>query len=167
MEEPAPNRYHPPKAAVADISPVDDATPIPMLANIGVGLLWLNFTFDLIGSAVQLPEIVRTLRLQSTALLFGVLSMVAILTLLIAWLIHMISRRRHWARVIYLVVFLICAPFVVIGTTQTFESSVAAGVGVAIKTAIHSVALVLLFLPSSNAWFRKKIGSDPYLQNGA
>jgi hypothetical protein len=155
MEEPASNRYRPPDAAVADISPDDDATPIPMLANIGVGLLWIHFTIDLIGSAVQLPEILELRREHGTALVTGAISAVVVFTLLVAGLIHLISRRRHWARVIYLVFYLIGIPFFLMAIVETFESSVATGVGASVKTTIQAVALVLLFLPSSNGWFRQ------------
>jgi hypothetical protein len=156
MNEPEQNPYQPPKALVADVAPGEDKTPIPMLANIGVGLLWINFTLNLIGGAIQLPGVLERSRQFGTAMAVSLIGVVVVLTLLLACVIHFISRRRHWARILYLAIFLIGLPFFLLAIGQTFASSFATGIGAVLKTMVQAAALMLLFLPSSNAWFRAR-----------
>ena len=76
---------------------------------------------------------------------------------LLAGLIFGLARRRNWVRVVYLVVFVL---LMVLSAPELWGEwgrvslllAFTQGLGLALQIA----ALVLLFRPSSNAWFRHK-----------
>jgi hypothetical protein len=66
----------------------------------------------------------------------------------------MIERGRNWARITYLVLYLVGLPFFVLSLLATWRYSlIAAGSGL-VQTLLQTVALVLLFLRPSREWFR-------------
>jgi len=71
-----------------------------------------------------------------------------------AFFVYKIFKGRNWARIIYLVFYVLGIWFAVHGFTELFGRSPAWAVLGLIAYAAHIIALVLLFTRSSNAWFR-------------
>lgn len=61
---------------------------------------------------------------------------------------------KNWARIVYLVLFILGALLGLIGIGAVFQQSVLMGLWNIVETVAEIVALVLLFSGSSNAWFR-------------
>jgi len=81
----------------------------------------------------------------------------------IAFFIFMISRRKNWARITYAVVYgiasLLSIPtgFTGPGGIITFlKYNLQFGIPRAILEAIILCAVIMLFLPASNTWFRQR-----------
>jgi membrane-bound ClpP family serine protease len=76
-------------------------------------------------------------------------------TLGILWLfIYMIGRGRNWARIAFLVLFIIGIPLSVLPLLQSLSASPISGLLGIAQTAIQVVALVFLFQKPSSDWFR-------------
>jgi len=69
------------------------------------------------------------------------------------WLIFMIGRRRNWARVTFLVLFLLGSPAIVLLIRSFAVNPVSGLLGFA-QVVLQAVALVFLFQPESTARFR-------------
>lgn len=73
---------------------------------------------------------------------------------LLAALTFAIARGANWARIVFLVLFLLGLPgMFFIGNLLLQEGPVALGV-LTVQTVLQAGALVLLFLPVSTLWFR-------------
>jgi hypothetical protein len=123
-----------------------EAPPPPV--SLAGNLLWASLGFGVIRTGLDWPAIER-----AAPVAFVVPAMV--LTLVVAvWLIVMILKRRNWARIVFLVLF-------VIGTLmdgpgvfgEIVERPVQGLCGLA-QILLQGAALFLLFRPSAAAWFR-------------
>ena len=71
-----------------------------------------------------------------------------------------VARGRNWARVTWLVLFLLGLPVIFfVGDLLLREGAASVAILVG-QTIAQFVALVLLFQPSSNAWFRHRVRTD-------
>ena len=75
------------------------------------------------------------------------------------FLIFMIGRRRNWARVVFLVMFVVGIPFTVKPLIDSFSASPISGVLGVAQLALQITALYLLFRPAGRAWFRRPVPS--------
>jgi hypothetical protein len=149
MQEPAVNPYRAPTATVDDFDPADDRPARPQVATTAVALLWVTLVIQ----AAGLAFIWRMFRLFDTPMYVfaGVITALWIGT---ASIVAMIERGRNWARITYLVLYLVGLPFFVLSLLATWRYSlIAAGSGL-VQTLLQTVALVLLFLRPSREWFR-------------
>lgn len=71
-----------------------------------------------------------------------------------AFFVYKIFKGRNWARIVYLVFYVLGIWFTVHGFAELFGRSPTWAVLGLIAYAAHIVALVLLFTRSSNAWFK-------------
>ena len=77
----------------------------------------------------------------------------AIILGLMLWLIWMIGRGRNWARITYLILFLLGLPFSIGPLVQSFSLfPLSASIGLA-QMLLQIVALVLLFTGAARRWF--------------
>lgn len=88
----------------------------------------------------------------------GVVAIIAVLTMLtvlaiLALGIHKLWQGRNWARVTFLVLFILGLPFALPTLLQQFEASIFSGFFGVLQLGLQGVALVMLYLPESNAWF--------------
>jgi len=150
-----PNPYQPPKSRVDEVSPARELPPQPTTVLIAVILLSIMLTIDVMVDLTTLqdePELARIPLVVSVAIMCA-------LVLFVAWLIWKINSARHWARITYLLVlvcgFLVFAVRLAAGMGGPFQLTV----GKLIESLLQVVAMVLLFTPSANAWFRQ---SRPY-----
>lgn len=78
---------------------------------------------------------------------------------IMAWFVAMIGRRKNWARIAFLVLFLIgLFPFV-LALIQSFSISTLSGILGLAQTVLQGFALVLLFQKESSDWFRNRVVS--------
>jgi hypothetical protein len=84
------------------------------------------------------------------------MAFILLFMILLACLIWKIGQGRNWARITYLLLFivgLLASPFVLWSTFQ--RSAGSAYVSIAL-IAIEGYALLLLFRPSARGWFDQK-----------
>lgn len=150
-----PNRYRPPKAHVADVSPARELPPQPTTVLIAVFLLSVKLAIDVMVDLSALPQQTEFARVP----LAVSLPLLGLAVLVFAWLIWKINAARNWARIAYLALLvcgllLFAARFVGgIGEPVTLT------VGKVIESLLPIAAMVLLFTPSANAWFRARKGA--------
>ena len=76
--------------------------------------------------------------------------------LCIMWLlIYMIGKGRNWARITFLVLFIIGIPFSVLPLSQSLAANPISGLLGIAQTVIQVVALVFLFQKPSADWFKE------------
>jgi hypothetical protein len=142
------NPYAPPQAPVADVG---DARPAekPRQVVLAVQLLWAMLALGAVNSAVQWP------RLTESVSLGMVLSVQLVTLAVIGGLTIMISRGRNWARIVYLVLFLIGVPGFVVQMPGLFAYSVLAGLLSAAQGLAQVVAMLLVFTEPGRRWYRR------------
>lgn len=74
----------------------------------------------------------------------------------IMWLfIYLIGKGRNWARITFLVLFIIGIPFSVLPLLQSLAANPISGLLGIGQTVIQIIALVFLFQKPSSDWFRE------------
>jgi len=74
---------------------------------------------------------------------------------LTAWLVVKISAGRNWARITFLVLFLVGAVPYALNLVAMFDRSVLTGAVSAIQFALQLCALYLIFTGPGAGWFRR------------
>ena len=160
MSAETPNPYQPPKARVEDREGAAPPPPRPRRVTLGVVLLWISLGIECLLGFQIVPGILEELGDQLDTYILGI---VVVATVVIygvgAWLILMTALRRNWARIIYLVLYLLGTPSFLMSIGAAFEESLPVAIGSTASNALQVVALVMLFLPVSNAWFRWRPGA--------
>ena len=81
---------------------------------------------------------------------------IAFFVLVVMWLfIFMIGKGRNWARITFLVLFIVGTPFSVLPLMQSLGANPISGLLGIVQTIIQIVALVFLFQKPSSDWFRE------------
>jgi hypothetical protein len=111
-----------------------------LYATLGIGVLRAVLEFQ---TLVQQTSVIFILFIW--AVVFGVM-----------WfLIHKIGSRRNWARITFLILFIVGLPFSVLPLLQSLSATPVSGLIGILQVVGQIVALVMLFQGTSNAWFRK------------
>jgi len=157
------NPYSPPTAQVQDIGSDQPSLERPPLVTIGVRLLWMAIALALVqlvlGAFNQFQNVddaMSTEYLFALAYSLGVTGVMAILT----W--HA-GKGRNWARILHLCALML-GVLAAVGTYLAMRSVMSnmgsempanyLGVGVILLTALKAAAVLMLFTPSANAWYR-------------
>jgi membrane protein implicated in regulation of membrane protease activity len=75
--------------------------------------------------------------------------------LLVTWfLIVKISKGKNWARLVFAVLFVLGAVVVVPAIALLYAAMPISALITGLQTLLQFIGVVLLFVPSSNAWFR-------------
>ena len=124
----------------------------PKAVSIAVGLLYLTIGVGMLRSLVEgrlLPmlEALWEMPILSTLLIGAILGAVI-------FLYRQVGQGRNWARVTLLVFFILLVPFAILDVIQRFGENVVSATLVLMQETMSSIALVLVFTPSANAWFR-------------
>lgn len=148
------NPYAPPTASVSDPVP----TPMPerpLAVKRGIALLSTSLVLGIVnyvwGFEGDSPE-------MSEGLLWAILLAMGVLIFgLIAFLIYKIWQRRHWARVVYLILALLGYPLMFfIGTWEELQADIV-GTALEILGAVADIiGIVLIFTKPANRWFRAR-----------
>jgi hypothetical protein len=151
MNDTADNPYRAPQARLIDVpSPGEERGPRPGQVAIAVGLLWLTLLIQ----AGALTFLWRLFRLFPP-FMFVVAGVITAIWALTAFLVAMIERGHNWARVTYLVAFLIGLPFSALSILANFDQAPMVGiVAVVAQILLQIAAVVMLFTGPSGAWFR-------------
>jgi len=85
------------------------------------------------------------------------MTVIAIVTLLVMLLlVWLIARRRmNWARWIFAALFVLGAPFALMGYPEMFSANPAAGALSVAQLVMQIAALALVFSPSARPWFAR------------
>ena len=127
----------------------------PAIVSNAVKLLYATLGIGVVRAVLEFPTLV-----QQTSVIF-VLFIWAVVFGVIWFLIHKIGSRRNWARITFLVLFIVGVPFSVLPLLQSLSAAPVSGLIGILQMAGQVVALVMLFQGTSNAWFRKPRMSAP------
>lgn len=147
-----PERYAPPRAAVADVATADallQARPRSVAA--AVALLALSLVIAIVSALLDPP--ITDEPLAMTAMVWGVTLAIAAIEL---WLLRDIWRRRNWARwwMLVLIAIGLGATAVDFATLMT-QTPLVAWLALTSAAASAVAALLLLVSPSSR-WFNTR-----------
>jgi hypothetical protein len=120
--------------------PSDATRAIHLLyASIAIGFVSsvVRLTYDFFGARIVVALI-------PAVLIFG----------LFALLVFKISRGRNWARITFLVIFLIGVPFAIPIYAQELKRNFLSGSLSVFMALLQLVAAYLLFRKNSNTWFK-------------
>ena len=120
----------------------------PEPISTAVKLLWVSLLFGTIRAIFEIIYVGT-----KEGYLFG--SAIAIpLIGIIALIIKMISQRRNWARITYLVLFIVGSPGMIIGLLMWLSVNPLPSVLRFGELLLSIMALVLLFKNQSSKWFK-------------
>jgi hypothetical protein len=141
----APNNpYRPPSARVGDVM-----TPRPRAASIAIWLLWMSIAIEVLAKVLDVHD-----KLQREATVVVASGITMALVGVVCGLIVMTGRRRNWARIGYAVLFALGMGYFVTHWQEVVDGPFRDLLSIVMQSGLQIVAMMLLFLPSSNAWFR-------------
>jgi hypothetical protein len=154
MSDVQPNPYAPPHAQVRDIDP--DRRPLqkPQQVRLAVALLWVSLALGPLNLLLDDRSPARTIVASQPALLGLMAGVLAGVLALMAVLVVFIYRGRNWARVVYLVMYLLGALPWLLSLPVLFGHSPVAGAVYVVQGTIQAIALYFIFSQPGSAWFR-------------
>jgi hypothetical protein len=146
------NPYSPPAAAVADVD-VPISLERPRHVTIAVRLLWITLLIGVPGAIYNLvtgdsPGMSRSVQIVFTVVVWSISWSIAI------WLLLSVAKGKNWARIVEAVFLALGLLFTFWAVRVIFAMSWYLGAIYLLQTALNTLAVVLLFTPASNAWFR-------------
>jgi hypothetical protein len=112
-----------------------------------VQLMYVTLGIGVVRSALEWPQITRDagpgFALMVLVITFGVL----------LWLTSRVARGRNWARIVYLVFFLVGLPFSIRPLLHALGYAPLSGMLGIIQVALQCLCLVLLFGVQARPWF--------------
>jgi hypothetical protein len=148
------NPYSPPKAHVADVphsSSNNETRPTSVMW--ALRLLWTGLGLGMMNMAFATW---RAPGLQlSLSFLAGVGVAFCAVAALAIWIILQIRAGRNWARILILVFCLLSVPSFITRLGPALRNSILEGMMHMLVNGSYFLAVALLFLGSSSAWFRK------------
>lgn len=122
-------------------------TEAPKAVISAVQLIYVTLGIGLVRSALEWPEITRDagpgFALTILVVTYGVL----------LWLAAGVARGRNWARIVYVIFFLVGLPFSIKPLLQALGYAPLSGMLGIIQMALQSLCLVLLFSAQARPWF--------------
>ena len=144
------NPYAPPSAHVADIESAQNFAAKPIQVKVAVVIVWLTWGVGLIRAAISL----QPLHVQGYALLVAALVLVSLSALLALWT-YRISRGGRWARLTYGLMVTAGVLIYLVGFVKSSLTMQLDFLLLASQTVLQMIAVVLLFTPPANRWFRQ------------
>jgi len=144
------NPYAPPNAPLADAPEAPPPLPRPVQVRWAVALLSVSLALSVPSTYLQYLRGPRVLADQVA------LAVTLMLLVLLAWVYVRIYRGRNWARIVWLVLF-------VLGVASYFFPEVGVRPGAAerglklVSLLLELVALYLLFSKPGTLWFRRPL----------
>ena len=129
-------------------APKPNSTHIPIKIASAVRLLWISLIFGIIRSVFEIAKVEEVI-----GIIIGVGIALPIISI-VALLIYMIGKGRNWARITYLVLFIVGfalgVPALVISVfTNPLFTVLRLG-----ETILTGIGLYLLFRSTSSNWFQ-------------
>lgn len=149
------NPYAPPKAVVAD--PVIDpaARNRPPEVTLAARLLWVALALGAFNAIVDSARLATAGSVSPYFVVGSVAGSLLVLGLL-AWLTHRIAHGRNWARIVFLLMFVMGIPIFLLQLPAMFATSVFATAISAAISVLQMIALYLVFLGAGSHWFRRR-----------
>jgi hypothetical protein len=147
------NRYRPPAAQVADFDWEQNANA-PMLLKAATILLVGTLAAGLVSVGVQWSF------LRSQAPAGFVLLVGGSTAALIGWLTYKIWKRRNWARIVLLILFVAGVPMSLPQFSALLTRSPVAAVIFVLQTVAQMAALCIVFLTPARQYFRQTAKSN-------
>lgn len=124
-----------------------------LYALLGVGAI--RFLFELGNLPAQMEQTYRETHVRVPMnFMYGVAVVVFVITMGLMWLIAAkIGQGRNWARILYLVLFLIGAPFSLGPLMQSLQTSPLSGILGIVQLGAQVVVAIFLFQKPSADWF--------------
>ncbi|MEY4563377.1 MAG: hypothetical protein RLZZ618_2654 [Pseudomonadota bacterium] len=137
------NPYAPPEAELADLSAQETHfKDAPASTRLAVWLLLVSMGVGLVDLALA----------PVPAALWAAIAIDCI----VVGFIFAMAKGKNWARVTFLLLFLLGLLGLVMMPEQLLQGGALSMAVMAIQSGLQLVAIVLLYLPGSNAWFRGK-----------
>ena len=123
----------------------------PREARLATNLLWISLGIGPVNFALQFDY------LQSQASTGFVFTVSGITFVVVGVLIYFISTGRNWARITFLVLFLVGLTQAISQLTATFDRSTLTGLLSLGQALLQIVALYLIFSRPGASWFAKRV----------
>ena len=117
---------------------------------VGVGRA-VNLLYAALGIGILRDVLIAPQGYHISHLIFHTFAVIGLLGVLI----YLIRQGRTWARITFLVWFVVGTPLAVVPLMRSFEASPISGLLGVAQTMIQVFALVLLFQKPSSDWFRE------------
>ncbi|MCF8042854.1 MAG: hypothetical protein K9K36_01655 [Desulfarculaceae bacterium] len=122
----------------------------PNTANTAVILLYVAWGLGVLRTLLGAPAIFH---LGSEGQAGAAVAIVVVILAVMLFFIFMIGKGRNWARITFLVLFIIGTVMMVVGLVSGAPFGAAALMDI-VQVITQLVALVMLFSAESNAWFQ-------------
>jgi hypothetical protein len=135
----------------------DNLPPHQKSKNIilAIRLLWGSLVLGALGSALNwdftLSQMPPDFPMNKD--LFGFLVILFTFTIM-AWMVFKISSGRNWARILFLVMFMIGVPLSIPSLTISYHYSKAVFLITIINSGLQLMVVYFLFSKAGNAWFK-------------
>lgn len=134
----------------------------PTAVTNGIKYLWLGVLAGVIAGILALFHINSHAQTQEHGALIGTGIVSIVIVVLVNWLfIHFIGKGKNWARVIYLVIFIIWALMVFMGGAAAIEiRGLTAYIITVVEFILLLVGIIMLFSSNAKAWFKQTAKAD-------
>ena len=117
-------------------------------------MLWISLGLGVVRSAWEMPA-----QVEQNSLGF-VIFVIAFTFLFTGFFIWRIDRGKNWARITYLVLFILGAPFSIYLLFKSIAFEPISDLISVVQFVLQIIALVFLFLKNSTAWFKLQTTSQ-------
>jgi uncharacterized membrane protein len=147
--------YSPPASSVAD---PDAAATLarPIQTTLGVHVLWVVLTLNLLGTVISVlrqGEALGHAEIAAAAVTIS-LVMVAVVFGLLFWFLWAAGKGKNWARITLTALIAIGVLLVAYKLAFNFRAAPVESTFATVAVLAQVIALVLLYRPESNAWYR-------------
>jgi hypothetical protein len=123
-------------------------TPKPQKIKAAVLMLWASLGLGLVRSAWEIPA-------QAEHSSIGFVAFVMVFTFVfIGFFIWMIDRGKNWARITFLVLFILGVPLSILPLLQSLTYAPISGLLGIAQVILQTIAVIFLFVKESSAWFK-------------
>ena len=144
-----PSPYEPPKSDVRDVAPGAQAMTRPQQVRWAANCLWASIAIGAVTAALELLWI-ETAALLWWAWLFpaGILGVMALFTMAI-------HAGTNWARIVFLVLFVVGTLPYLVTLAEMFARSALAATLSLVQLLLQAAALYLVFTKPGSLWYRR------------
>ena len=125
---------------------------MPEKVTTAVNLLWVSLALGIVRGFLEFSNTVKSLSEQGISEI-GYIIMIIVALAIFGFFIIMIGKGKNWARITYLVIFLVGVIFSVFSIFDAFSISFISGILSIAQIVLPIISLVFLFDKSSSKWF--------------
>lgn len=134
----------------------------PNKVSIAITLLWITIAIGVIRSIMEFSNLLEVAIARGFGPKFVIFTTFFALAI-VAFLIFMIGMGKNWARITFLVLFIVGIPFTVLPLSKSLLTNLFSGVLGIGQIILQIIALIFLFQKPSSDWFKsmKKRSTRP------